>query len=177
MSDVCNPPHSGCCVFASSWLSQQRLMPRRLRRPPFLNAHYSATKDDPSSPSPRMFSWPYRNATTMHLMRLNLSFLIFAVLLHSARAVPSWSPLSTLADSIEYQPLANQPHASVQEVLQAASQVSKQLRAQSTDDAAQPFARLRRHAHACCACSARVIPGQCGHRRRSVLRRVQHTYR
>jgi hypothetical protein len=75
---------------------------------------------------------------------LTVLFAILAAQLHKACADAAWSPLSTLSDSIEYQPIAHQRHVSVPEVLQVASQSSQLLRTQSTDDTAHPLARLRR---------------------------------
>lgn len=82
---------------------------------------------------------------------LTLLLTILAVQLHNACADVAWSPLSTLSDSLEYQPLAHQRHVSVPEVLQVASQSSQQLRFQSTDNTAHAFARLRRQSSNICS--------------------------
>jgi hypothetical protein len=106
------------------------------------------------------------------------SVLIISVLLRYARDAAAWSPLSTIAESVEYQPLVLQYRVSAPEVLRVVSKASHQLRAEAIDDTSQPFARLRRqaikrvfHNHAL------VIFGQLEHRRCAILRRVQHTHR
>jgi hypothetical protein len=107
--------------------------------------------------------------------------LLFALVLQATcdSGTASWSPLSSLADTVEYQPRPHQRRVSVPEILlTAATRAATQSRAQSQDVAKQPFARLLRQATNTSFISTLCVTfAQRGYSRLAILRRVQHSYR
>jgi hypothetical protein len=87
-------------------------------------------------------------AVSIAMNNLNIALFLALVLQATCDSgSASWSPLSSLADTVEFQHRPHQRRVSVPEILlTAATRAAAQSRAQSQDVAKQPFARLFRQA-------------------------------